>query len=200
VAFAITAAHEAAHGRPDQDLAEEVLYWGAKQIDKDPNQGTSFEAAAVALGTWGQPLEDAWPYDERRDDSNVATYQPPPGALASDACWTATIEAVAPTADVVRAELDAGRVVAVGIPTWPGLFRPIGDRLANPEAREYDGEFHAVALVGYDDDAGEFRLRNSWGSAWGDDGYVWVSYQFVEDHVAVAWVITETASPAGADA
>ena len=31
---------------PIEDLAEEVLYWGCKQIDQDTNRGTSFQSAS----------------------------------------------------------------------------------------------------------------------------------------------------------
>ncbi|GAB4032015.1 C1 family peptidase [Spirosoma gilvum] len=40
---------------------------------------------------------------------------------------------------------------------------------------------HALCVVGYDDNAlgigkGAFKLINSWGSGWGNDGYFWMSY------------------------
>jgi len=35
---------------------------------------------------------------------------------------------------------------------------------------------HAVILVGWDDTKGAWRLRNSWGTYWGEDGYMWIAY------------------------
>lgn len=37
---------------------------------------------------------------------------------------------------------------------------------------------HAMCLIGYDDDVagGAFRIMNSWGSRWADQGFIWVKY------------------------
>jgi len=37
---------------------------------------------------------------------------------------------------------------------------------------------HAMVLVGYDDSKRAFRVRNSWGTNWGDNGSIWVDYDF----------------------
>jgi C1A family cysteine protease len=49
---------------------------------------------------------------------------------------------------------------------------------------------HAVTVVGYDDDLrirssrGALLIRSSWGSKWGQDGYGWLPYRYVTDHLA----------------
>ena len=35
-----------------------------------------------------------------------------------------------------------------------------------------------MALVGYDNSKNAFRVRNSWGTSWGDNGSIWVDYDF----------------------
>ena len=47
----------------------------------------------------------------------------------------------------------------------------------------YSGQhaYHAMTLCGYDDNKGTngaFRVVNSWGTGWGDGGYIWVDYNF----------------------
>lgn len=37
---------------------------------------------------------------------------------------------------------------------------------------------HAMVISGYDDSKHAFRIRNSWGTAWGDNGSAWVDYDF----------------------
>lgn len=38
---------------------------------------------------------------------------------------------------------------------------------------------HAMCIIGYDNekDGGAFRVQNSWGKAWADDGSIWVKYE-----------------------
>jgi C1A family cysteine protease len=57
---------------------------------------------------------------------------------------------------------------------------------------------HAVMTVGYDDNMiimhpngtttkGALRIRNSWGTGWGEAGYGWIPYQYVLKQIAVDW-------------
>lgn len=59
---------------------------------------------------------------------------------------------------------------------------------------------HAILAVGYDDNHevpglpkdrwGALRIRNSWGSAWGDNGYGWLPYEYVLNGLATDfWTI-----------
>ncbi len=53
---------------------------------------------------------------------------------------------------------------------------------------------HAVAIVGYDDTryGGAFKVINSWGTGWGDDGYFWMPYSFgAQDILSEAYVLMD---------
>lgn len=68
-----------------------------------------------------------------------------------------------------------------------------------PNAGENKVGGHAVVAVGYDDaktiqndsggpsTTGALRIRNSWGTGWGDDGYGWLPYEYVTKRLAVDW-------------
>jgi C1A family cysteine protease len=43
---------------------------------------------------------------------------------------------------------------------------------------------HAVAIVGYDDNAQKFKFINSWGASWNGNGYGWLPYSFITN----AWL------------
>lgn len=36
---------------------------------------------------------------------------------------------------------------------------------------------HAMCVVGFDDGKGAFEVMNSWGSLWGNDGFIWIKYE-----------------------
>lgn len=37
---------------------------------------------------------------------------------------------------------------------------------------------HTMVICGYDDNKGAYKVMNSWGTAWGDNGYGWIGYDF----------------------
>ncbi len=48
------------------------------------------------------------------------------------------------------------------------------------EVWNYTGPYkggHAMCIVGYDDSIEAFKVRNSWGANWGDNGYLWIGYE-----------------------
>jgi cathepsin L len=47
---------------------------------------------------------------------------------------------------------------------------------------------HAVLLVGWDDNKGAWLMKNSWGTFWGDSGYMWIRYGTNKIGYAAAWV------------
>lgn len=55
----------------------------------------------------------------------------------------------------------------------------VGDNgLWDPQSSEEIKGGHALCVIGYDDYkfGGAFRIVNSWGSQWGDNGYMWITY------------------------
>ncbi len=47
---------------------------------------------------------------------------------------------------------------------------------------------HAVNIVGWDDAKGAWLIRNSWGTNWGDDGYMWLKYNTNAIGYTACWV------------
>ena len=52
---------------------------------------------------------------------------------------------------------------------------------------------HAMVVVGYNDTkfGGAFEILNSWGTNWGNEGYIWVKYSDFETYTKTAYVLVD---------
>ncbi|MEQ1745174.1 MAG: C1 family peptidase [Saprospiraceae bacterium] len=48
---------------------------------------------------------------------------------------------------------------------------------------------HAMVVVGYDDRKEAFRIMNSWGKNWGDNGFIWIKYKDFGEFCKYAYTI-----------
>lgn len=199
LAFAVTGAHEVARavgGPVVENLSDEALYWGCKIVDGNWASGTRFSSAAVALRSTGQPLEAVWPYDPHRAEG--VRFDPPKQPTAD---WHISgLESLALVRSELRAEIDRGRPVLLGLTVFDSFFVPTAaGRIEPPVPGSPPRGGHAVIAVGYD--PGAFLIRNSWGSTWAIGGYAWLANEYVERHVRGTWIINGsaggTASSAG---
>lgn len=82
--------------------------------------------------------------------------------------------------DDIKGQLYQGNPVIFGM-TVPKAFDTYdGGVLDIPERSPSDSGGHAMVIVGYDDAKQAFRLFNSWGTRWGEQGYAWVSYRMLK--------------------
>jgi hypothetical protein len=78
----------------------------------------------------------------------------------------------------VKKSISEDKPVIIGIKS-PSSFSVFGKDIWEPTenpAAPFSG--HAICLIGYDDDkyGGAFEIQNSWGTTWGNSGYIWISY------------------------
>ena len=85
-------------------------------------------------------------------------------------------------------------VLSASIPIVAGVV--VGDNFSNLKAPNvmYSAEIgetgrHAITIVGYNDNynGGSFRVLNSYGSDWGDDGFFWITYEDFIDNGDAAY-------------
>jgi C1A family cysteine protease len=187
VACATTAAHELVRGE-DEQLCVEFVHWAAKQRDGLPNsvEGTTIAAARIALGQEGQPREETWPYDEMRNPRS-AEYKPPQPAIAEAKLrkcsggkeWKADVS-------TLLAALNTGTPIVLGIVIHSPWFQVRQDgRITVPTDNDSSYEGHAVMIVGHRND--EFIIQNSWGKTWGDGGFGYLPYDYVDQYGLGAW-------------
>ncbi len=81
----------------------------------------------------------------------------------------------------VKMLLAQGLPVVAGFATYNNLYGYRGGVYNRTEGSFLGG--HAMCIVGYDDSRRVLKIVNSWGTDWGDEGFLWLSYD-VWDEIA----------------
>jgi len=50
---------------------------------------------------------------------------------------------------------------------------------------------HAITIVGWDDNRQAYLIKNSWGTGWGNKGYMWIKYGCNNIGYGAAWLVVE---------
>ncbi len=99
----------------------------------------------------------------------------------------------------IKAALANGRPVVGGIAVYQQLMQLTGaNSLYNTSTGSNQGG-HAITIVGYDDDkyGGAFKVINSWGQRWGDNGFFWMDYDFAASGIMSEAYVLEDAENTG---
>ena len=77
----------------------------------------------------------------------------------------------------VKKSIAEKKPVVFGMICPPSFVKTNGTWLPTEEPNTSFGG-HAMCVVGYDDtkDGGAFEIQNSWGTTWGNEGYIWIKY------------------------
>lgn len=136
--------------------------------------GTSFQQALNVLKTRGAPSIADFPYRYQecaRQPDPVVNQVASPYRINN-------FRSIAESMDDIKGRLAKGHVVAFSMVLPDSFFEFTGPGIYNDLTSAPDpASGHAMLLVGYDDARQAFRLVNSWGKDWGDQGFMWISYE-----------------------
>ena len=74
----------------------------------------------------------------------------------------------------------------VGVPVYSNWATIGADGLVPDPGGVFRGG-HAVLVVGYDDDTEWFKFQNSWSTDWGDRGFGYFTYDYMEEYSWNSW-------------
>ena len=173
--------------------------------------GAYMRSAMQSLVKWGWVPEKEWPYiqekfdNEPSDDLKFGT-----GKDFQATKYVRVDQTGVSTKDLVN---DLKRHAAKNIPIMFGFTvfenswvqaNSNGGQFVYPSSTDKIAGGHAVVIAGYDDNKiitnrqdnkqtkGAFKIRNSWGTRWGEKGYGWIPYRYVDVGAALDfWVLLE---------
>lgn len=172
-------------------LSKLFLYQTSQRLlGAEGNCSVDLRTTLKAIVAFGLPYRQHWPYDLERINEEPAAF------LYAFADRYRSIRYVRldgrnsngqETLALIKALLNAGfpSVFGFSVPTSisrdPDIpYRPTFDTVQGGQA---------VVAVGYDDQRlsstkGALQIRNSWGRDWGEGGYGWLPYAYVEEQLA----------------
>ena len=156
------------------------IYYNERVIENTvkTDSGAQIRDGIKSVNKQGVCPESLWPYDENKFAVK------PSAACYSDALTHTVIN----YSRVPRTLVQMKGCVADGFPFVIGftVYESFESaqvaktgKLNMPKPNEQVIGGHAVCVVGYDDTAVRFIMRNSWGNAWGLKGYFTMPYEYL---------------------
>ena len=169
------------------------VYYNTRDLEGtvDQDSGGQIRDSVASVVSKGVCPEEEWPYDITRFTVK------PSDQIYTDAAAHKAIQyqSLNQSAFMIKGALAMKHPVVFGFSVYEAFE---GEDVANtgilnmPTNSEECVGGHAVLIVGYDDVASRFLVRNSWGSDWGQAGYFTMPYAYVLNNQLASdfWVIT----------
>jgi C1A family cysteine protease len=93
----------------------------------------------------------------------------------------------------MKSVLRSGYIMVVGFSVYESFessYTAQTGQMLVPGPKEKCLGGHCVLCIGYDDNREAFKFRNSWSTAWGDEGNFWMGYRIADmpNTISDAWV------------
>jgi C1A family cysteine protease len=173
------------------NLSRLFQYYVARELEGTVNQdsGASMRRSIKALNKFGTIDESLWGYDITKFAMK------PPASAYEDARLHKVLDYYRITnGDIVtmKAALTTGYLIAFGTLVFKHFLDTETAQTgiySLPKPDDVADGGHAITMVGFDDrmtiknkneqvTTGAFKIRNSWGEKWGQNGYFWMPYEF----------------------
>ncbi len=159
------------------DPSRLFLYYNTRRM---ADSGATFQEVMEAFDASGICEETLWPYQKEK-----LTITPDMSAYNNAKGIITQRQRLIQDVQTFKNCLDNGYPFVFGFTVYNRCFDDAGETgvlpLPTKEERPLPDGYHAVMAVEYDDDKNVFLILNSYGRAWGKDGYFYMPYQFITD-------------------
>jgi len=170
------------NGQPFSDLSRLFVYYNSRLMHKsqDKDSGTYISLAFGTLSSLGTCAETKWPYDLSKlfIRPTWGSYRE---AYANKIDSYYKIGGVGQTRiDFIQRALRAQHVVVFGMTVDKTFMDYAGGIMAMPTPNRQTEGGHCMVIVGYDNNTQCWIVRNSWGIGWGENGYAYIPYAYLD--------------------
>ncbi|MBU4346061.1 MAG: C1 family peptidase [Candidatus Omnitrophica bacterium] len=171
-------------------LSPRFVYSECKKIDGMAGlEGTTIRAAMQVLESKGVCQEKFWPYQPRQKD------KPKESAKANAQKFRIMTYARILNLNELRLSLATKGPCVIGIEVFEGMMKTKSGLVPIPKKNETALGGHAISTVGYDDKKKVIKFKNSWSNKWGQKGYGFLPYVYVECYMMDAWSSVDIEDP-----
>lgn len=173
-------------------LSCEYAFYHAQMLSgRSPTVGATLRAMLDALRNEGQPAEQDWPY-LTDIPADLADWFPPSKV---GVCFKRNGQISADPLSAIITELDQKTPVLLLATLSQSFFAPSREGIVDPKPDEQPDQAlrHAVVAVGHGEVSGvpAILVRNSWGQAWGMNGYAWLTEKFLTPRLFATAILLE---------
>ena len=148
--------------------------------------GMQLRNGAKMLRNKGIALERFHPYDVQKwlDKPSFRAY------VTARALRIKAYRRVWSVDDMKNKLFNDGSPIIFGFKVWDSFMRNKRELVPMPDIQneKYKGG-HAVVIIGFDDKLKAFKIINSWGVWWGNNGYAYIPYDYIRKYMLDAWTI-----------
>ena len=153
------------------DLSEQIVL--SCTGPQDTCKGGYMEDAGNFLKNTGTSLESCSPYTQANGNCSQACSNCQRNSYKIDS-WSYVNQGNNTDANTIKNAIYTNGPVVAWFKVYQD-FQSYGEGVYSQTWGNYIGN-HFILVVGWDDARGAFHAKNSWGLNWGENGYVWISY------------------------
>lgn len=175
-------------------LSERFTYYISREttgIQPTDDSGAYLRDVIKTLAKQGTCLEKTCPYlpnDVKTTLTSKPSSQAYDEAKNYEILNYANIPEDANCLVTMKGVISKGYPVIGGFTCYENLWDGVGGQIPLPKGQIVGG--HAVCIIGFDDTKQMFKFKNSWGVAWGDNGYGYLPYYYLlSKNLYDLWVI-----------
>jgi C1A family cysteine protease len=171
-------------------LSPRFIYNECKKIDGIPKEeGTFIRIAMKIIKQKGVCREKFWPYTPHQKN------KPQKGANTDARKFKVLTYARILNLNELRMSLYSKGPCVIGVEVFGGFMDTKTGVIPLPKRNETPIGGHAICATGYDDTKKLIKFKNSWSDQWGQKGFGYLPYSYIECYMMDAWSSVDIDDP-----